>query len=72
MKKQRIISMLGGVLVLTALGCAVPDSSQDESIEKYGQEFKGKIAKSYDESEEWRPSTPKHVIRVKIADTIPM
>ena len=31
----------------------------DESSEKYGQEFKGKIAKSYEESEEWWPSSPK-------------
>jgi arylsulfatase len=33
--------------------------SEDDSFAKYGQEFKGKIAKSYEESEEWWPSTPK-------------
>ncbi len=33
--------------------------SKDDSIEKYGQEFKGKIAKSYKDSEEWWPSSPK-------------
>jgi arylsulfatase A-like enzyme len=31
----------------------------DDSFEKYGQEFKGKVATSYEESEEWWPSTPK-------------
>jgi len=30
-----------------------------EEMEKFGQPFKGKIAKSYDESKEWWPSTPK-------------
>ena len=33
--------------------------SKDDSVEKYGQEFKGKIAKSYADSEEWWPSSPK-------------
>jgi arylsulfatase len=33
--------------------------SEDDSYAKYGQEFKGKIAKSYEESEEWWPSSPK-------------
>jgi arylsulfatase len=32
---------------------------EHESVEKYGQEFKGKIAKSYADSEEWWPSSPK-------------
>lgn len=32
---------------------------KSESFEKYGQEFEGKIAKSYEESEEWWPSSPK-------------
>jgi hypothetical protein len=31
----------------------------DDSFKKYGQEFKGKIAKSYKDSEEWWPDTPK-------------
>ena len=35
------------------------DTSPDESFAKYGQIFKGKIAKSYAESEEWWPFTPK-------------
>ena len=30
-----------------------------DEFAKYGQEFKGKIAKSYEESEEWWPETPK-------------
>jgi arylsulfatase len=34
-------------------------AQKDESIEKYGQEFKGKIDKSYAKSEEWWPSSPK-------------
>jgi arylsulfatase len=34
-------------------------NSEDESFSKYGQEFEGKIAESYEDSEEWWPSTPK-------------
>ena len=36
----------------------ISDSGTDDSFEKYGQEFKGKIAKSYEESEEWWPTMP--------------
>ena len=39
-------------------GCQRTDG-ESESIKKYGQEFEGKIAKSYEESEEWWPSVPK-------------
>jgi len=33
--------------------------STDDSFKKYGQEFKGKIGKSYEESKEWWPEAPK-------------
>src|SRR4030067_1288752 len=33
--------------------------STDDSFKKYGQEFKGKIGKSYEESKEWWPEDPK-------------
>jgi arylsulfatase A-like enzyme len=43
--------------------CSQPTEKQNESADdsfaKYGQEFKGKIAKSYEDSEEWWPSSPK-------------
>ena len=32
---------------------------RSESMERYGQEFEGKIAESYEESEEWWPTPPK-------------
>jgi arylsulfatase len=35
------------------------EKKMDASFAKYGQVFKGKIAKSYQESEEWWPSTAK-------------
>lgn len=49
------------LFIIIAFGaCQSSDSShQSEAFKKYGQEFKGKIAKSYKESEEWWPSTPK-------------
>ena len=53
---------IGIALTLLFLGCPPQSSSpggEDESIAKYGQEFQGKIAKSYDESEEWWPTPPK-------------
>ncbi len=34
-------------------------SDESESFKKYGQEFEGKIAKSYAESEEWWPTPPE-------------
>ena len=46
--------------IVSMISCQSGDKpDHDESLEKYGQVFKGKIAKSYEESEEWRPSSPK-------------
>ncbi len=40
--------------------CQQGDGKEDsESFKKYGQEFEGKIAKSYEDSEEWWPTPPK-------------
>jgi hypothetical protein len=39
-------------------GCQ-PQAQESEAFKKYGQEFKGKIAKSYAESKEWWPTPPK-------------
>jgi len=58
--KTKIIIPILAITLLWA--CQPPDgkmSTEDDSFAKYGQEFKGKIAESYDESEEWWPSTPK-------------
>jgi arylsulfatase len=44
------------ILGMSSLAVAQGDS---ESFRKYGQEFEGKIAESYEESEEWWPSTTK-------------
>ena len=32
---------------------------ESEAFKKYGQEFKGKIARTYEESQEWYPETTK-------------
>ncbi len=57
-----------GTIAVLALGlvlgaCAEAGDSggdqESEAFAKYGQEFKGTIAESYEESEEWWPSTPK-------------
>jgi len=40
-------------------GCQQGGEEESESFKKYGQEFEGKIAKSYQDSEEWWPSPPK-------------
>ena len=34
-------------------------AQESDAFKKYGQEFKGKIAKSYAESKEWWPTLPK-------------
>ena len=52
MKTIRNLIVLSIIIALAA--CQTGDQSEhDESFEKYGQVFKGKIAKSYEESEEW-------------------
>jgi len=54
---------LGFIILLTAVfifsGCQQGGEEESESFKKYGQEFEGKIAKSYEESEEWWPTSPK-------------
>jgi len=55
---------LGFIILLTAVfifsGCQQSGGEEEsESFKKYGQEFEGKIAKSYEESEEWWPTSPK-------------
>jgi arylsulfatase len=37
---------------------ASAEDTKDDAFAKYGQEFKGKIDKSYEKSEEWWPSSP--------------
>ena len=58
MKIELYLSYLLAILFIT--GCTFYDNKQtsdsDETFEKYGQEFKGKISKSYEDSEEWWPS----------------
>jgi hypothetical protein len=34
---------------------AADKESEDQSFQKYGQEFKGKIGRTYAESQEWYP-----------------
>lgn len=46
-------------LLASCLAAPLLQASQEDSFKKYGQQFNGKIAKSYEESKEWWPSTPK-------------
>ena len=45
------------VVMMVALGlyltCPAAFAAEKDSLKKYGQEFKGKIAKSYQGSKEW-------------------
>ena len=64
MKKLKFTAAL---MVLTAVviwgyqltANATEHESKDDSFAKYGQEFKGKISKTYEESKEWWPESPK-------------
>ena len=52
------------VAVMAVFVCAIVVSAgvhakESKAFKKYGQEFKGKIAKSYEKSEEWWPTPPK-------------
>lgn len=57
--KNYIILLFAALLIYSCQPSQKPDQSEDDSFAKYGQEFKGKIAKSYQDSEEWWPSSPK-------------
>ena len=56
MNTLRWIMLLAFAISVT--GCEMQQDADDD-FAKYGQEFKGTIGKSYDESEEWWPSNPK-------------
>ena len=66
MKQNNLIGfILYSVTILTLfltlfVGCQANDE-ESESFKKYGQEFKGKIAESYDESEPWWPPVPNNL-----------
>ncbi len=47
------------VLVCLVAWATVVSAQDDDSFAKYGQEFKGKIAENYTDSEEWWPSSPQ-------------
>jgi arylsulfatase A-like enzyme len=53
-----VVALACGLASLT--GCKQNATPQvDDSVAKYGQEFKGKIGKTYAESQEWYPETRK-------------
>jgi hypothetical protein len=54
-----IIILLGAAFLFS--GCQKGGGEEEsESFKKYGQEFEGKIAKSYQDSEEWWPPHQNH------------
>ena len=62
--KKKISWKTFTVAVMAVFVCAIVMSAgvhakESEAFKKYGQEFKGKIAKSYSESKEWWPTPPK-------------
>ncbi|MGD9140240.1 MAG: arylsulfatase [bacterium] len=60
MKLLTSIKLYIALLPFVIGGCQMSgEGSRGDDFAKYGQEFKGKIAKSYEESEEWWPTPPK-------------
>ena len=57
MKKRLQIALFACVCVLFLVTGV--HAKESDAVKKYGQEFKGKIAKSYAESKEWWPTPPK-------------
>ncbi len=54
------LSLLALVALLGTLAARAADNeTEDESFKRYGQVFKGKIGKTYAESQEWYPETTK-------------
>ena len=55
-----VLILVGFAFVGWRVGIAEQvQAAEQDSFKKYGQEFKGKIGKSYAESKEWWPSSPK-------------
>ena len=53
---KTLCKILGvGLLILVFIGCDTIGQSTDVNMDKYGQEFEGKISQSYEDSEEWWP-----------------
>ena len=46
-------------LAWIAIALAAPAKASEDAMARYGQPFEGKIERSYEESEEWWPTTPK-------------
>jgi len=60
MRYNRTGAILVAVLISLMIACAPQGGSEeDEMFARYGQEFHGTIAESYEDSEEWWPSNPK-------------
>ena len=57
-KSISLSTILMALLILTFPACQQSNEKADNKSEGT-QEFKGKIAKSYQDSEEWWPSSPK-------------
>jgi arylsulfatase len=54
------LSLLAGVSLFVVTAAQAQDSvSDDASFQQYGQVFKGKIGRTYEESVEWYPETTK-------------
>jgi len=60
-KLLKISALLSVICALVALVAHAQNAEPqgDDSFAKYGQEFKGKIGRTYAESEEWYPEVPK-------------
>ncbi len=57
MNRER--GLLRGLALTLVFGALAGVARTDDSFDKYGQEFKGKIGKTYAESQEWYPETTK-------------
>ena len=55
-KRNRLIISFILIILLGLSGCQ-KNNDESESFKKYGQEFEGKITKSYQDSKEWWPET---------------
>jgi arylsulfatase len=47
------------VAAIASTAVSTVTAQVDDSLQKYGQEFKGKIGRSYAESQEWYPEAKK-------------
>src|SRR6266542_3415693 len=59
MKPTNAVMTTAWAAAFALMAVSTATAQMDDSVQKYGQEFKGKISRTYAESQEWYPEAKK-------------